>query len=109
MIRSSAAVISTAHEAVRLGGGSDTDAPGCSSRALTRPPLARDRRLSRKMGAEQAGPRFIGLGRTTVAGVSRVQGMGVLVRVSGVDKERRELAEFYADVTGELLQVLLYR
>ena len=47
------------------------------------------------------------LGRTTVAGLSRVQGIGLLVRVSGVEHDRQEFAEFYAAARDDCLRIVL--
>ena len=47
------------------------------------------------------------LGRVTVAGLSRVQGIGLLVRVSGVEQDRQEFAEFYAVVQDDCLRIVL--
>src|SRR5262249_56177455 len=47
------------------------------------------------------------LGRITVAGLSRVQGIGLLVRVSGVEHDRQEFAEFYAAARDDCLRIVL--
>ena len=47
------------------------------------------------------------LGRVTVAGLSRVQGIGLLVRVSGVEQDRQEFAEFYAAARDNCLRIVL--
>jgi len=47
------------------------------------------------------------LGRATVAGLSHLQGIGLLVRVSGVEQDRQEFAEFYAAVQDDCLRIVL--
>ena len=47
------------------------------------------------------------LGRATVAGLSRLQGIGLLVRLSGVEQDRQEFAEFYAAVRDDCLRIVL--
>jgi RNA polymerase sigma-70 factor (ECF subfamily) len=47
------------------------------------------------------------LGRVTVAGLSRLQGIGLLVRVSGVGQDQQEFAEFYAAVRDDCLRIVL--
>ena len=47
------------------------------------------------------------LGRATVAGLSRLQGIGLLVRVLGVEQDRQEFAEFYAAARDNCLRIVL--
>jgi hypothetical protein len=43
----------------------------------------------------------------TVPGLRRVQGIGLLVRVSGVEQHQQEFAKFYAAVCDDCLHILL--
>lgn len=47
------------------------------------------------------------LARATVAGAEQLQGIGLPVRVSGVEQDRREFAEFYAAARDNCLRVVL--